>query len=318
LRQKREDLETLESEGLEVNIAAQANGPPTWDPVGVKLIADSTKQFDTLRSVSVDFENYLRTLEGTKSIASSSAETPGQFVFEFDNEKLSNIWLTPDDLLRELFFYTNGLTAWSIKSTYEDNDIVLSFADFEEELNPKDISDIVIQTSVWNIRVGDFAEYTFKKSVSSIWRENGKITISVWSKLETGYLPTDLQPKLEEFAGKYNYPKWISFTSGGEQSENSELIISTFRSLFISLFLIFSILVFQFNSFRQPIIVLYSVILALLWVNIGLFLTGNPYSMPFWIGFIALTWIVVNDAIILIDKINTTLWRKESKKIKVP
>ncbi len=308
-------LEPLESQWLEVNVSKQANGPPTWDPVGIKLIADSNKDFDTLRTVSSDFENYLRTLEGTRSVGSSSTETPWQFIFEFDNEKLSNIWLTPDDLLRELYFYTNGLTVGSIKSTYEDNDIVLSFAQFEDKLNPKDITDIVINTQKWDIRIGDFAEYNFKKSVSSIGREDGKITISVWSKLENWFLPTDLQPKLEEFAQKYNYPEGISFIAWWEQSENSELIISTFRSLFISLFLIFSILVFQFNSFRQPVIVLYSVILALLWVNVGLYLTGNPYSMTFWIWFIALTGIVVNDAIILIDKINATLWRKQSENL---
>lgn len=309
------DLEPLESEWLQVNVATLANGPPTGDPVWIKLIAGSTREFDTLRNVSSDFENHLRGLEGTKSVGSSSTETPGQFIFQFNNEKLSNVWLTPDDLLRELYFYTNGLTAWSIKSTYEDNDIVLSFAQFEETLNPKDINDIVIQTTKGDIRVGDFADYKFTKSVSSIGRENGKITISVGSKLENGFLPTDIQPQLEEFAARYNFPPWISYSAWGEQSENSELILSTFRSLFISLFLIFSILVFQFNSFRQPIIVLYSVVLALLWVNIGLFLTGNPYSMPFGIGFIALTWIVVNDAIILIDKINLTLWRKQTENL---
>lgn len=57
----------------------------------------------------------------------------------------------------------------------------------------------------------------------------------------------------------------------------------------------------------QPVIVLYSIVLALLWVNIWLYVTGNPYSMSFAIWFIALTWIVVNNAIILIDKINFNL-----------
>jgi HAE1 family hydrophobic/amphiphilic exporter-1 len=71
--------------------------------------------------------------------------------------------------------------------------------------------------------------------------------------------------------------------------------------------LIFSILVFQFNSYVQPVIVLYSVILATLWVNIWLYVTWNPYSMSFMIWFIALTWVVVNDAIILIDRINKNL-----------
>ena len=307
------DLALLESEWLQVNIAAAANGPPTGDPVWIKLTAGSTKDFDTLRSVASDFEKKLKTLEWAKGVGSSSTETPGQFIFQFDKDKLSNIWLTPNDLLSEVSFFTNGLTAWSIKSQFEDNDIVLSFAQFEDSLNPKDIADLIVATPQWDIRVWDFSEYKFTKSVSSIGREDGKITISVWAKLENWYIPTQVQPLLEDFAQSYNYPDGISFSAWGEQSENSELIISTIRSLFISLFLIFSILVFQFNSFRQPIIVLYSVILALLWVNVWLYLTGNPYSMTFGIWFIALTWIVVNDAIILIDKINLTLGRKESE-----
>jgi len=91
--------------------------------------------------------------------------------------------------------------------------------------------------------------------------------------------------------------------------ENAELITATLQSFLIALFLIFTILVFQFNSYSQPLIILYSVVLALLWVNIGLFVTWNPYSMTFAIWFIALTWVVVNDAIILLDRINRNLDR---------
>ncbi|MCP4523131.1 MAG: efflux RND transporter permease subunit, partial [Candidatus Gracilibacteria bacterium] len=131
--------------------------------------------------------------------------------------------------------------------------------------------------------------------------------ISIESDILSDYLPTDIQPELLEFAQNYSYPQGINFSAGGENEENKDLIVSTFKSLFIALFLIFSILVFQFNSFKQPAIVLYSVILALLGVNIGLYVTGNPYSMPFMIGFIALTGVVVNDAIILIDRINKNL-----------
>ena len=59
----------------------------------------------------------------------------------------------------------------------------------------------------------------------------------------------------------------------------------------------------MFNSFTKPAIILFTIILALLGVNIGLAVTGNPYSMPFAIGFIALAGIVVNDAIIFLDRI---------------
>lgn len=70
---------------------------------------------------------------------------------------------------------------------------------------------------------------------------------------------------------------------------------------------IFAILTLQFNSYKQPIIVLFSVIMAIPFVLVGLLLTGNQMSLPFGIGFIAYTGIAVNHGIILIDAININL-----------
>jgi multidrug efflux pump subunit AcrB len=77
-------------------------------------------------------------------------------------------------------------------------------------------------------------------------------------------LPSTIQPQLIDFAENYNYPEGISYTAGGENEENAELIQATLQSFMIALFLIFTILVFQFNSYSQPVVILYSVILALL------------------------------------------------------
>ena len=304
-----EKLKILESDGLLVEVATVENGPPAGSPVGVKLNANSSKDIDTLKTVANDFKTFLQSLDGTKNVSASSADNPGQFVFQFDREKLSFAGLTPDDILSGLRTSIVGLGAGSIQSTYEDNDIVLSVSEFEDTLSPADISDFIITTSAGKVRVGDYMNYSFEPGLSSIGRENGKITIWVNSDLETWVLPTAIQPQLIEFAESYSFPEWISFTAGWENEENAELIQATLQSFFIALFLIFTILVFQFNSYSQPIIILYSVVLALLWVNIGLFVTGNPYSMTFGIWFIALTWVVVNDAIILVDRINRNLDR---------
>ncbi len=302
-------LKVLESDGLLVEVATVENGPPAGSPVGIKLNATSSKDIDTLKQVADDFKQFLQSTPGTKNASTSSAENPGQFVFRFDREKLSFSGLTPDDILWELRIYITGINAGSIQSSYEDNDIVLSVAEFEDTLNPTDISDLLINTSAGKIRVWDYVSYSFEPGLSSIWREDGKITIWANSDLEPWVLPTEVQPKLIEFAESYSFPEGISYSAGGENEENAELIQATLQSFFIALFLIFTILVFQFNSYSQPVIILYSVVLALLWVNIGLFVTGNPYSMTFGIWFIALTWVVVNDAIILVDRINRNLDR---------
>jgi multidrug efflux pump subunit AcrB len=78
-------------------------------------------------------------------------------------------------------------------------------------------------------------------------------------------------------------------------------------AFFLSVLAIFAILTLQFNSFSQPAVILYSVIMALPFVMIGLLLTGNQFSMPFGIGFIAFTGIAVNHGIILIDAINQNI-----------
>ncbi len=302
-----EKLKILEKEWLNVSIKTISNWPPSWKAVWIKLIANSSSKVDELKNTANIFRDYIKTIDWTRNISSTSQESPWQFIFRFDKDKLFQLWLTPNDILNEVYLYTNWIKAWSIKSQYENNDIVLKIEQFQNELSPDDINNLIINTNIWKIRVWDFANYEFTKSVSSITRENWKITITVEADLDIWVLPSFIQPKIDDFSKNYIFPEGINFEKWWENQENADLIQSVFVSFFIALFLMFSILVFQFNSFIQPIIILYSVILAIIWVNIWLFLTWNPYSITFMIWFIAMTWVVVNDAIILIDRINKNL-----------
>lgn len=304
-----EDFKYFETKGLKVSVETLKWGPPSWSAVGIKLIVSDNTMLPTLRNVAKEFEAYTKTIPWTKNVVLSSSDNPGQFVFRFDTEKLTFLWLTPNDLLTEVYFYINGIKTGTIKSEFEDNDIVIKIADFDENLTPDQVLNLVITTKVWKMRVGDVADYVFEPALSSISREDGNILISVNGDLEAWVVPTSVQPKISEFAANYNFPEGVTYIEGGENAENADLIISTIRSFFIALFLIFSILVLQFWSYSQSFMILYTVVLGLLWVNIGLFVTWNPYSMPFAIGFIALTWVVVNDAIILISTINNNIHR---------
>jgi len=68
--------------------------------------------------------------------------------------------------------------------------------------------------------------------------------------------------------------------------------------------LIFAILIFQFNSLKQTVIVLFSLPLASIGIFPGLSLIGAKLSFPAFLGVVMLTGIVVNDAIVMIDLIN--------------
>ena len=165
----------------------------------------------------------------------------------------------------------------------------------------------VINTKAWPIMLWSVAEYSINQSLNSVSRKKGDLSITVESDLDSWLKPTDFQPKLEEFASRYQFPSGISFKAWWENEANAELIQATMVAFIIAIFLTFLILVYQFNSFKQSTIILYSIITALLGVNIGLFITWNPYSMPFMIWFISLIGIVVNNAIFIIDKINNNI-----------
>lgn len=298
------EFDYLRSEWLKVEVAAQSDGPPSEKPIGLKLIADTNDKFNTLIEVSEEFEEYLSNIPWTKNVGKSSKDSPWQFVYNLDKSKLAILWISPNDLMMDLFATTNGIGAWTLKWKYDNNDIEVIYEWYEDGITPTDINNLTINTSAWPIRFGNVADYSFDSAISSISRLDNKITITVNADTEAGITPDKIQAQFIEFAENYEYPDGISFDKWGENEENADLIQAMMVAFVVSLLFIFGILVLQFNSYTQPAIIMFSVLMGLLWANIWLLVTWQPYSMMFGIWFIALTWIVVNDAIVFIDRVN--------------
>jgi multidrug efflux pump len=297
-------LQILQSKGLEVSIQVQAGWPPSVKPVGIKLIANTNQDFRTLQEVATEFENYLISLEWTKNVSNSSEQTPGQFVFTLNKEKLGILGLLPSDISIPLYQIINGTNAGTIKDAYNNQDIQVMYQDFQTGVSPSIIQSIRIPTRAGNILMWSISDYYVDNSISQISRQDTNITIRVESDTEQNITPDVLQAKLMEFASTYEFPAGITYQAGGETQENADIIQATGIAFIIAIILIYTILVLQFNSFLQPTIIMYSIIMWLLGTNIWLWITGNPYSMAFGIWFIALTGIVVNDAIVFIDRAN--------------
>ncbi|USN55926.1 MAG: efflux RND transporter permease subunit [Candidatus Peribacteria bacterium] len=182
-----EKLAFLQQDGLKVESAVLAGGPPQSKPVAIKLLAESNEQFGQLIEVAKEFETYLRSLEGTKNVGISSQDTPGQFVFSFDKTKLSNLGLTPTDITRELASAINGFPAGSLKLDNEDVDIKLLYDALDENVSPAQIQNLIINTQAGPIRVGEILDYSVDNAVAEISREDTNITVRVESDLADGY-----------------------------------------------------------------------------------------------------------------------------------
>jgi multidrug efflux pump subunit AcrB len=300
-------LSKLEEKWLKVTSEVMGGWPPSSKAIWIKIISDEAKYLPTLIQIAKEFKEYLKTVPGTKNVTVSSQDTPGQFIFTLKKDLLALYNIPASLIYSSISTSMNGITVGSIEDNGEDMNVIIKTDTFQNEAKMEDILGITFTVWQTSYKVGNFVDTRTQNAIASVNRENGKVQIAVESDLEKGIDSISIQAKFVEFAKSYNFPPWISYKAWWENDANSELIIAVASAFFIAIMTIFAILTLQFNSFSQPAIILYSVVMALPFVMLGLIATGNQFSMPFGIGFIAFTGIAVNHGIILIDAINQNL-----------
>jgi multidrug efflux pump subunit AcrB len=129
----------------------------------------------------------------------------------------------------------------------------------------------------------------------------------VSADVETGYSVGEITEQLVSYLEQYDLPTGMYFTLGGEEESRQKAFAGLTQVMLITAMGIFAVLVLQFKSILQPMIIFSSIPFAMAGSIIGLYLTGLSFSMMAFVGLISLFGIVVNNAIILIDSTNVNL-----------
>jgi multidrug efflux pump subunit AcrB len=130
----------------------------------------------------------------------------------------------------------------------------------------------------------------------------------------SGYSIKILTEEFVQYLEDYDLPMGMYYTLGGMEESRQESFAGLTQIMLITAIGIFAILVLQFKSFLQPMIIFSSIPFAMAGSVIGLYLMGLSFSMMAFIGLISLFGIVVNNAIILIDCANRNMSEGFSKK----
>jgi multidrug efflux pump subunit AcrB len=291
--------------------------PGWWDPVWIFLTTTNADNYNLLIKLSDDFKKFLESKIEVSQVNLTSSKPIWEIEFIVDSKKAALLGLNEETVFNSISTAIRWKTVWSIKWESNDHDIKLYIDTFFENVTPSDIENINIYSWWKTIKAGSVIDYKITKTSPSIKRSSWDIQVGISASLVESNYTTSIQSSLEEFAKKYEFPKWISYKKWWENEANSDLINSVLTWVFVAFFLIFAVLVYQFNSYGQPVVILYSVFMSLIWVTIWLYVTGNPLSMPVGIWFISLMWIVVNDAIVMVDKINKNLHKWMELKLSI-
>lgn len=284
--------------------------PGGWDPVGIFLTTKNADNYNAIISIADDFEKYLLQNNFVSEVNISASDSLWEIEFSVNKKQAALLGLTEKEIFNAVSIAVRGKILGSIKWASNDHDIKLYFDSFLDEVTPSSIENINIYIWWQTIKAWNVIDYKITKTSPKIKRWDWDIQVQVSATLTDSSQTTSVQTSLQEYAKKYDFPKGVTYKNGWENEENADLINSVITGVFVAFFLIFSVLVYQFNSYGQPAVILYSVFMSLIWVIVWLYVTGNPISMPVGVWFISLMWIVVNDAIIMIDKINKNLWNK--------
>jgi multidrug efflux pump len=201
---------------------------------------------------------------------------------------------------------TNGIMLGDIRPDDADDevDIRVRFPDLWRNIARLD--ELTVNTALGSVPIGNFVTRTAAPRVGSLHRTDGVRTLTIEADVPDDVLTDDKVAELEAyFAAATDWDPAVSITFKGEVADQAEAEAFLKRAFTAALFLMAIILVTQFNSFYQALLVLTAVIFSTVGVLIGLLITDQPFGIVMsGIGVIALAGIVVNNNIVLIDTFN--------------
>jgi len=296
-------------------VQREKKGPPSKFPVGFNIKIEDVSLLQDAKKITQKLTLLLKTVSGTQGVTNSIKEIPGEYNFIIDKEKALLRGINPLEIPSALqgAVYGRVVSTFSKKGNSEDLDVRL-------QVNPKqieDVKDILSLEISPNVKLSDIANVKKDVGLASVSRDEGDLVFTVSSFLsENGNAEEVTKSFLKLVAEKQKteeliFPAGIILEDASENKDNEELM-KTMRVAFVmAILMMFFILVIQFEAYSPPLLILQTVIFAQIGVSIGLFLTGTDKSMSYMLGIISLSGIVVNDAIILVDKIRENVFSQK-------
>jgi multidrug efflux pump subunit AcrB len=289
------------------DLAAQVkrldNGPPVAYPIIVRI---SGNDIDTLYRLSDEVAEFLYAQPEVSSAQNSWGLQTKKLVVNVDQELARRSGVTSDDVAYSL---QAGLTGIELTQYREDDELIpvtlRTVATDRQDFSKLDGLSIYSQSTGSNVPLKQVADVALVFEPGVIERRDRDRTLSLNVQLHptatAAEVAATLKPWLAETAA--DWPSGHEYEIGGETEESGEANASIAAELPIALMIIILLLVGQFNSLRRPAIILSTIPLGLIGVTFGLLFARSSFGFFTILGLISLSGIIINNAIVLLDRI---------------
>jgi len=307
-----------------VSVNELSDGPPTGAAIIVKYLGDDLSEITQLANKSALI---LKDIPNTVNVETSTNNNSTEFVMELDREKTAALGLSPLVVSQAARTAVYGSKATSLTTLNEDIDVVVKLnvgnvdgitSDQANVVSITDLLQVSIATQGGSIPLSELVTVSLRESSSVISHEDGKRVVTVTADVEGDGNAREIQDAaIAKIRSELNIPDDVELsTGGGESDESNKAFLEMLLALIVGVILMIGVLTLQFNSFLHMRYVLSILPYSLIGIMFGLALTRNSLSFPSIMGFIALSGIVVNNSILLIDMMNHLRRQKPEMEIK--
>ncbi|SCZ77082.1 efflux RND transporter permease subunit [Acidaminobacter hydrogenoformans] len=295
--------------GGQVSVKLLEQAEPIGAPVQLRLLGND---LDQLGEASERLQQLISKVEGTEKTDTDFENRVFEYVVRPDLVLAGSSGLTQYDLQSEISLALRGQAATTIRLEDGDYDVRLkSNISSVDELRSFGIKS---SASELKIPLGAVADVALASEYAVIKSYKGNLATVVMTDIAPGYNAVDIQREIVSLIDPVDYPG-IQFKFDGENEKIVENFGNIGSSAVLAVMLVYSVLLFQFRSFTQPLLILLTIPLSAIGSFLGLYFLGFDLSFVAMLGIVSLLGIVVNNAIVLIDFINTE--RAEGKSVKI-
>ncbi|WP_443936594.1 efflux RND transporter permease subunit [Pedobacter sp. MW01-1-1] len=251
----------------------------------------------------------LAAIPGATEIELSVEKGTPEINVQVDRDKMSALGLNLQTVGGTMQTAFSGNTDGKYRKGEYEYDINIQYQEFNRK-NIDDVRNLIFINSLGQqVKLSQFASITEGSGPSQLERLNKSTSVSVKAQSigrPTGTVVAEFQAKLEELQknGKLKAPIGVSYTWAGDQENQSEGFGTLGIALLASIILVYLIMVALYDSFIYPLVVMFSLPLAVIGALLALALTNNSIGIFTILGLIMLMGLVAKNAIILVDFTN--------------
>lgn len=293
-------------DSYEFSLRKFKGGPPTGKAINIDLYGTKLEE---LKIIANKVQKDILDFKGVNSAEIDFEEGKEQVIVQINEEEARRLGLTNKQIALELRHVVEGITAIKIKENSEDIDVIVKTD--ENKLKTIDQLQNVFVTNAQgrSIQLSKFATFKKQKGIYLIRRFNRKRIITI-----TGEINNELTTALEvnktikKYLAKELQDKpHMRFELTGENKDTKESLDSFKKALVLSIAIIFVIIVIQFSSLTQPLIIMLTIPFGFIGVVFSFAILGLPIGFMALMGVLGLVGVVINDSIVLVTFINRLL-----------